>query len=173
MGTLFHNFVERADYLAYTQRPHLEYFGTTWCPPRPSDNWRSVLCPIGSKRPYILPFGNRSQNKSGNWNGMAIGTFFHPFSPHFFRLQLNFTYMKRFSYLVSVKNITFKPSYDYDIQPCSQSPQPLYRQLQMFQKVEYGREPIFKVVLECQKRCSEPFLIYIYGIQCDFMPKSC
>ena len=23
------------------------------------------------------------------------------------------------------------------------------------------------------KRCSEPFLIYIYGIQCDFMPKSC
>ena len=83
-----------------------------WCPPRPSDNWRSVLCPIGSKRPYILPFGNRSQNKSGNWNGMAIGTFFHPFSPHFFRLQLNFTYMKRFSYLVSVKNITFKSSYN-------------------------------------------------------------
>ena len=24
-----------------------------------------------------------------------------------------------------------------------------------------------------KKRCSEPFLIYIYGIQCDFMPKSC
>ena len=23
------------------------------------------------------------------------------------------------------------------------------------------------------KRGSEPFLIYIYGIQCDFMPKSC
>ena len=23
------------------------------------------------------------------------------------------------------------------------------------------------------KRCSEPFVIYIYGIQCDFMPKSC
>ena len=32
------------------------------------------------------------------------------------------------------------------------------RQLQMFQKVEYGGGPIFKVVLECQKRCSEPFL---------------
>ena len=24
-----------------------------------------------------------------------------------------------------------------------------------------------------KKRCSEPFLIYIYGIQCDFMPKNC
>ena len=44
---------------------------------------------------------------------------------------------------------------------------------QMFQKVEYGWGPIFKVVLECLKRSSEPFLIYIYGIQCDFMPKSC
>ena len=47
------------------------------------------------------------------------------------------------------------------------------RQLHMFQKVEYGGGLIFKVVLECYKRCSEPFLIYIYGIQCDFMPKSC
>ena len=46
-------------------------------------------------------------------------------------------------------------------------------QLQMFQKVEYGWGPIFKVVPECSKRYSEPFLIYIYGIQCDFMPKSC
>ena len=36
-------------------------------------------------------------------------------------------------------------------------------------KFEYTRGPIFKVVLEC----SEPFLIYIYGIQCDYMPKSC
>ena len=44
---------------------------------------------------------------------------------------------------------------------------------QMLGKVESGGGPIFKVVLECQKRCSEPFLIYIYGIQCDFMPKSC
>ena len=35
------------------------------------------------------------------------------------------------------------------------------------------RSQIFKVVLECWKRCSEPFLIYIDGIQCDFMPKSC
>ena len=43
------------------------------------------------------------------------------------------------------------------------------RQLQVFQKVEYGGGPIFKVVLQCSK----PFLIYIYGIQCDFMPKSC
>ena len=43
----------------------------------------------------------------------------------------------------------------------------------MFQRVESGLGPIFKVVLECLKRCSEPFLIYIYGIQCDFMPKSC
>ena len=23
------------------------------------------------------------------------------------------------------------------------------------------------------KRCSEPFLTYIYAIECDFMPKSC
>ena len=46
------------------------------------------------------------------------------------------------------------------------------RQLQMFQKVEYGEGPIYKVVLEC-KKCSEPFLIYIYDIQCDFMQKSC
>ena len=38
-------------------------------------------------------------------------------------------------------------------------------------KVEYGGGPIFKVVLECKKRCSEPSLIYIYGIQCDFIPK--
>ena len=44
---------------------------------------------------------------------------------------------------------------------------------QMLGKFEYTRGPIFKVVLECEKRCSEPFLIYIYGIQCDFMPKSC
>ena len=35
-----------------------------------------------------------------------------------------------------------------------------------------GGGPIFKVVLECSKRCSEPFLFYIYDIQCDFMPKS-
>ena len=46
-------------------------------------------------------------------------------------------------------------------------------QLLLFGKFEYGGGPIFKVVLECYKRCSEPFLIYIYGIQCDFMPKSC
>ena len=46
-------------------------------------------------------------------------------------------------------------------------------QFQMFQKVESGGGPIFKVVLECLKRSSEPFLIYIYCIQCDFMPKSC
>ena len=36
---------------------------------------------------------------------------------------------------------------------------------QMLGKVESGGGPIFKVVLECQKRCSEHFLIYIYGIQ--------
>ena len=47
------------------------------------------------------------------------------------------------------------------------------RQFQMFQKIEYGGGPIFKVVLECKKRYSEPFLIYIYGIQCDFMQESC
>ena len=46
-------------------------------------------------------------------------------------------------------------------------------QLLLLGKFEYGGGPIFKVVLECQKRCSEPFLISIYGIQCDFMPKSC
>ena len=40
-------------------------------------------------------------------------------------------------------------------------------------ELEYGWGPTFKVVLECLKRISEPFLIYIYGIQCDFMPKSC
>ena len=44
---------------------------------------------------------------------------------------------------------------------------------QMLGKVESGGGPIFKVFLECLKRCSEPFLIDIYGIQCDFMPKSC
>ena len=42
---------------------------------------------------------------------------------------------------------------------------------QMLGKVESGGGPIFKVVLECQKRCSEPFYIYIYGIQRDFMQK--
>ena len=46
-------------------------------------------------------------------------------------------------------------------------------QLLLLGKFEYTGGPIFKVVLECKKRCSEPFLIYIYGIQCDFMPKSC
>ena len=46
-------------------------------------------------------------------------------------------------------------------------------QLLLLGKFEYGGGPIFKVVLECLKRCSEPFLIYIYGIQCDFMSKSC
>ena len=50
---------------------------------------------------------------------------------------------------------------------------PDMRPLQIAQKVKYGGGPIFKVVLECRKRCSEPFLIYIYGIQCGFMPKSC
>ena len=39
--------------------------------------------------------------------------------------------------------------------------------------VESGGGPIFKVFLALLKRCSEPFLIYIYGIQCDFMQKSC
>ena len=43
------------------------------------------------------------------------------------------------------------------------------RQLQMFQKVEYGGGPIFKVALECKKRCYEPFLIYTFGIQYDFI----
>ena len=38
-------------------------------------------------------------------------------------------------------------------------------QLLLLGKVEYGGGPIFKVVLECYKRCSEPFLIFIYGIQ--------
>ena len=42
---------------------------------------------------------------------------------------------------------------------------------QMLKKVESNGWPIFKVVLECQKGCSEPFYIYIYGIQRDFMPK--
>ena len=46
-------------------------------------------------------------------------------------------------------------------------------QLLLLGKVENGGGPILKVVRECWKRCSEPFLIYIYGIQCDFMPKSC
>ena len=44
---------------------------------------------------------------------------------------------------------------------------------QMLGKIESGGGPIFKVVLECLKMCSEPFPIYIYGIQCDFMAKSC
>ena len=35
------------------------------------------------------------------------------FLPHFFLLQLNPTYMKRILHLVSVKNITFKSSYDW------------------------------------------------------------
>ena len=42
---------------------------------------------------------------------------------------------------------------------------------QMFQKVESGWGPIFKVVLECLKRSTEPFHIYIYGIQFDFCQK--
>ena len=44
---------------------------------------------------------------------------------------------------------------------------------QMLLKVESNGGPILKVVLECEKSCSEPFLIYIYGIQCNFMQKSC
>ena len=35
------------------------------------------------------------------------------FLPHFFLLQLNPTYMKRILHLVSVKNITFKSSYNW------------------------------------------------------------
>ena len=31
----------------------------------------------------------------------------------------------------------------------------------------------FQSCFRVLKRCFEPFLIYIYGIQCDFMPKSC
>ena len=42
------------------------------------------------------------------------GTNFHPFFyPTFFLLQLNPTYMKRILHLVSVKNITFKSSYNW------------------------------------------------------------
>ena len=44
--------------------------------------------------------------------------------------------------------------------------------LLLFQKVESNGGLIFKVDLECQKRCYEHFLIYIYGIQCDFMQRS-
>ena len=33
--------------------------------------------------------------------------------PHFFLLQLNLTYVKRILHLVSVKNITFKSSYNW------------------------------------------------------------
>ena len=45
---------------------------------------------------------------------------------------------------------------------------------QMFWELECNGGPIFKVVLECRKRCSEPFLsISVYGIQCDFMQKNC
>ena len=43
--------------------------------------------------------------------------------------------------------------------------------LLLFQKVESNGGPIFKVDLECQKKSYEHFLIYIYGIQCDFMQK--
>ena len=41
------------------------------------------------------------------------GTNFHSFLPNFFLLQLNLTYMKRIIPLVSVKNITFKSSYNW------------------------------------------------------------
>ena len=37
--------------------------------------------------------------------------FIHLFTPPFFLLQLNLTYMKRILHLVSVKNVTFKSSY--------------------------------------------------------------
>ena len=47
------------------------------------------------------------------------------------------------------------------------------RQLLLFQKVESDGGTFYKVVIEYQKRCSETFLIYLYGIQCDFMQKSC
>ena len=53
------------------------------------------------------------------------------------------------------------------------SPHSVMTQLLLLGKFEYGWGPIFKVVLECWKRCSEPFLINIYSIQCDFMPKRC
>ena len=38
------------------------------------------------------------------------------------------------------------------------------RQLQMFQKVEYGGGANFQSCSGVLKRCSEPFLINIYGI---------
>ena len=43
-------------------------------------------------------------------NGHNVQTFFYP---TFFLLQLNPTYMKRILHLVSVKNITFKSSYNW------------------------------------------------------------
>ena len=43
-------------------------------------------------------------------NGHNFQTFFYP---TFFLLQLNPTYMKRILHLVSVKNITFKSSYNW------------------------------------------------------------
>ena len=46
--------------------------------------------------------------RGGLWD--CLGT---TWGLHFFLLQLNFTYMKRFSYLVSVKNVTLKPSYKW------------------------------------------------------------
>ena len=41
----------------------------------------------------------------------------------------------------------------------------------MMVQVESQRPPIFKVQW-VKKRCNTPNIMYIYGIQCDFMPKS-
>ena len=77
-------------------------------------------------------------------------------------------------YLSVIKRDPFHESKMHKRRTC-RCPCPVFdmRQLLLFQKVESDGGPFFKVVLDYWKRCSEPFLIYIYGIQCDFMPKSC
>ena len=62
------------------------------------------------------------------------------------------------------------PLFDFN-NNCFADSEVIMSQLLLLGKLEYGWGPIFKVVLECLKRSSEPFLIYIYGTQCDFMPK--
>ena len=55
-------------------------------------------------------------------NGHNFQTFFYP---TFFLLQFNPTYMKRILHKVSVKNITFKSSYDWFKIDIHQQLQPL------------------------------------------------
>ena len=79
-------------------------------------------CELNAVRLTYMFLGRYSEKQHGNlkWNfplsvrpPLLMDIISIYFLPHFFLLQLNLSYMKRILHLVSVKNITFKSSYNW------------------------------------------------------------